>query len=265
MIINTHAHIGESRVFDHTFSEQELIEGMDKYGVDVSIVQPLQGPKGYRKYHDQIADVAARHAGRIFGMTAHSPHIDRDEYFAEVERCVKELGFVGMKLHPLETAVNPISVDGGVAFEAAQEFQVPLMIHTGAGEPFSNPVNVIPRAKQYPNVDIILAHAGLVMCTAEAILAAELCDNVYLEPSWCPGPHIGEMIEKLGSHRMMMGSDWIINLPVELLKIDLLELDEKDKNNVLSGTALKVFKLKGERITNYELRITNQSHAGKDG
>jgi hypothetical protein len=41
----------------------------------------------------------------------------------------------------------------------------------------------------------------------------------------------------------MMGSDWTINLPVELLKIDLLELDDKDKNGVLCGTALKVFKL----------------------
>jgi len=243
MIINAHAHIGESRVFDHTFSEQELVEGMEKYGVDVSIVQPLQGPKGYRMYHDQIAEAAARHAGRIFGMTAHSPHIDRDEYFAEVERCVKQLGFVAMKLHPLEMAVNPTSVDGGVAFEAAQEFQVPLMIHTGPGEPFANPTNVVPRAQQYSNVDIILAHAGLVMCTPEATLAAELCDNIYLEPSWCSGPHIGEMIAKLGSHRVMMGSDWTINLPVELLKIDLLELNEKDKSCVLGGTALKVFRL----------------------
>ncbi len=248
MIINSHAHIGESRVFDqgffdHIFTEQELIEGMDKYGVDVSIVQPLQGPKGYRAYHDQIAQLATRYAGRIFGMTAHSPHIDREEYFAEVERCVKQLGFVAMKLHPLEMAVNPISVDGGVAFEAAQEFQIPLMIHTGPGEPFANPTNVIPRAQQYPDVDIILAHAGMLMCTSEAVLAAELCDNVYLEPSWCPVPYIGKMIAKFGSHRVMMGSDWTINLPVELLKIDLLELDERDKNGVLCGTALKVFKL----------------------
>lgn len=243
MIINAHAHLGESRVFDHTFSEQELIEGMDKYGVDASIVQPLQGPKGYRMYNDGIAELAARHAGRIFGMTAHSPHIDRDEYFAEMERCVKQLGFVAVKLHPLETALNPLSVDGGVVFEAAQEFQIPVMIHTGPGEPFSNPANIIPRAKEYPDVDIILAHAGLVMCTAEAMLAAELCDNVYLEPSWCPVQNIGEMIEKLGSHRVMMGSDWTINLPVELLKIDLLELGEEDKGRVLGGTAMKVFKL----------------------
>ncbi len=44
MIVNAHAHIGESRVFDHDFPEQALIDGMDKYEIDVSIVQPLIGP-----------------------------------------------------------------------------------------------------------------------------------------------------------------------------------------------------------------------------
>lgn len=243
MIVNAHAHIGESRVFDHTFSEKELIEGMDKYGIDVSIVQPLIGPKSYQEYHDDIADVAVRYPGRIVGMTAFSPHIDRDDYFAEVERCVKELGFVGVKLHPFEMAVDPLSADGRVAFEAASAFGVPLMVHTGVGSPFAGPAKLVPRAREFPHLPIIMAHAGLIVYTHEAMVAAELCQNLYFEPSWCSYYLVHEMIKKFGYERVMIGGDHILNYPLEKLKIDLLELDDKDKAYVLGETARKVFKL----------------------
>jgi hypothetical protein len=233
MIINTHAHIGVSRVFDHEFTEQELIDGMDKYGVDVSIVQPLIGPDNYQKYHDDIYEASVRHPGRVFGMTAFSPHIDRDDYFAEVERCVNELGFVGSKLHPLEMAVDPLSVDGRTAFEAASAFGIPLMVHTGLGAPFAGPSRLISRAREFPHLPVIMAHAGFLIYTAEAMAAAEICPNLYFEPSWCPSHMIGGMINKFGADRVMMGSDWISNYPVEKLKIDLLELSKEDNEKVL--------------------------------
>ena len=245
MIINIHAHIGVSRVFDHEFTEEELVNGMDKYGVDVSIVQPLIGPDNYKKYHDDIYEVSVRHPKRILGMLAFSPHIDRDEYFKEVERCVKELGFVGLKLHPLEMAVNPLSVDGRVAFEAATAFNIPIMVHTGMGVPFASPTRLLSRAREFPHLPIIMAHAGFIIYTQDAISVGEVCQNIYLEPSWCSGQLIGQMINKLGPDRVMMGSDWISNYPVEKLKIDLLELNEDDKNKVLSETAKTIFNLDG--------------------
>ncbi len=247
MIVNAHAHIGESRVFDHKFPEQALMDGMDEYGIDISIVQPLIGPKSYREYHDDIADVAARYPGRIAGMTAFSPHIDRDDYFAEVERCVKKLGFVGIKLHPFEMGVDPLSEDGKVAFEAASAFDVPLMVHTGSGAPFASPAKLIPRAREFPQLPIIMAHAGLIVYTHEAMIAAEICQNLYFEPSWCSYYLVQEMIEKFGSERVMIGGDHILNYPLEKLKIDLLELSDEDRDNVMGETARRVFRL-DERV-----------------
>ena len=98
-ILQSSKYYGEGKEFPYppkNADPEVRLSVMDKYGVDVSIVQPLIGPESYRKYHDDIADVASRHPGRIFGMAAFSPHIDSDDYFAEVERCVKELGFVGL-------------------------------------------------------------------------------------------------------------------------------------------------------------------------
>lgn len=243
MIVDAHAHIGESRVFDLKFPEKALIDGMEEHGIDVSIVQPLIGPRSYREYHDDIADAAARYPGRIVGMTAFSPHIDRDDYFAEVERCVKELGFVGIKLHPFEMAVDPLSEDGGVAFEAASAFDVPLMVHTGTGAPFAGPAKLIPRAREFPHLSIIMAHAGLNVYTHEAMAAAEVCQNLYFEPSWCTYYHVREMIKEFGSERVMIGGDHILNFPLEKLKIDLLELGDEDRDNVMGETARRVFRL----------------------
>ena len=247
MIVNAHAHIGESRVFDRKFPERDLIEGMDKYGIDVSIVQPAIGPESYQKYHDDIADAAERHPGRIAGMTAFSPHIDRDEYFAEVERCVRYLRFVGIKLHPLEMAVDPLSEDGRTTFEAASAFDVPIMVHTGVGSPYASPSKLIPRAREFPHLPIIMAHAGLIVYTHEAMVAADICSNLYFEPSWCSYYLVREMIEKFGSDRVMIGGDHILNFPLEKLKIELLELNDEDHKNVMGETARKIFKL-GERM-----------------
>ncbi len=41
----------------------------------------------------------------------------------------------------------------------------------------------------------------------------------------------------------MIGGDHILNFPLEKLKIDLLELDDEDRDNVMGETARRVFRL----------------------
>jgi hypothetical protein len=53
------------------------------------------------------------------------------------------------------------------------------------------------------------------------------------------------MIERFGSERIMVGGDHILNFPLEKLKIELLELDDRSHRNVMGETALRVFKLDG--------------------
>ena len=48
----------------------------------------------------------------------------------------------------------------------------------------------IPAARKYPSLKIILAHAGFAVFTAETQVAATVCDNLYLETSWCIGEDI---------------------------------------------------------------------------
>ena len=81
---------------------------------------------------------------------------------------------------------------------------------------------------------MILAHAGWGLYSAEAMVAAEVCENLYLEPSWCPGYMARQMVERFGAGRVLFGSDHLTNLPVELTKYRSLGLSNQDLAGVPS-------------------------------
>jgi uncharacterized protein len=128
-------------------------------------------------------------------------------------------------------------------FEVAKHYKVPVIVHTGLGVPFSMPSLLMPRAKQYPELPIILSHAGNNFYTAEAVIAAEFCENIFLEPSWCSNTRVKEMIKKIGSQRVMMASDGPANVPIELAIFRSIDLTERELEDCLGGTAIRVFKL----------------------
>lgn len=81
------------------------------------------------------------------------------------------------------------------------------------------------------------------MYADEALVAAQVCPNIYLETSWCAPEQIQQFVRTLGARRVMMGSDSTINLAVELAKYRALELNDADLAQCLAGTAHALFKI----------------------
>lgn len=242
-IIDAHAHLGECCVFGLENTEQELLRRMEESGIDATIVQPYPGAKNAEETHDRIAELCAKYPGRFFGLASVSPHGNRQAYRREVERCVRDLKFVGVKLHTIGHAVNPLTDDGDLVFETAHDLGIPAMVHTGPGIPFALPSLCIPAARKYPGLKIILAHAGFGVFSAEAQVAASVCGNLYLETSWCLGEDIRWMISTIGPDRVMLGTDLPTNVPVEIAKYKALDLTAEVYSQVMGGTAIEVFKL----------------------
>ncbi|HUA86137.1 MAG TPA: amidohydrolase family protein [Bryobacteraceae bacterium] len=249
-VVDTHAHLGECCVFGLIATEEEIIRRMEENGVDATIIQPYPGAKEAPKTHDRIAELCAKYPGRFYGLASMSPHGDHDAYTREIERCVKDLKFVGVKLHTIGHGVNPLSEDGDFVFQTAHDLGIPAMVHTGPGVPFALPALCIPAAQKYPGLKIILAHAGFAVFTAEAQVAASICGNLYLETSWCIGEDIRWMISTIGPERVMMGADLPSNVPVEIAKYRALDLEPAVYDRVMGGTAIEVFKLqsRGEYV-----------------
>lgn len=250
MIIDSHLHYGYSNIFGTGVSEDKLISTMESNNVDVSIAQPLpvMTAEEAKKMHFDIYKLTQKYPKKIFGIASINPHLPKKEVTAEIEKCIKEYGFVGIKCHTLGHAVNPLSESGDLLFSLANRLEVPINVHSGNGMVFASPSLNIPKARQYPELKIVIAHAGMHIFLAEAFVAAKECKNIFLETSWTPAEDIEWLIKEFGSEKVMMGSDiyndLCYNQHIELEKYRIIDLTEKQKEDCLYMTANRVFDLK---------------------
>lgn len=244
MLIDAHQHLGDCRVFDLDVPDEVVLAAAERHGLDRVLVMPFPGARDPVAVHDRIAAMAKATAGRVRGIVNLSPHQEHAAYAAEAERCVSGLDFVALKLHTLGHAVEPSSADGRMVFSEAARLGVPVMVHTGgAGQPFASPSHALPLARRWPNLPIVLAHAGMGVAAREAGLVAQLCPNVYLETSWCGTLDTAMLVEMVGPDRLMLGSDGTQNLGVEIAKHHALGLSPSELSHCQGGTAAKVFGL----------------------
>ena len=243
-VLDAHCHIGRSLATGVEITEEGLLATMAANGVDAAMVmpQPHQGPE-VAAVHDRIARFAERRPGAIYGMASVNPRLDEADYRREVGRCVRDLGFRAIKLDPSVHALAPNHPRCAILFALASELGVPVIIHTGLGVPAALPALAIPPALRHPDVTVVLAHAGFAVFAAEAIVAAQVCPNIILEPSWCAGFQVAEMVRAVGAERVMYGSDHPSNVPAELAKLGALGLDGAQLAQILGGTARRVFGL----------------------
>src|SRR5258708_5313851 len=101
MIIDSHQHLGRSMFSGVVTTEGDLLQAIQRHGVDVALVMPQPTLEDIRAVHDLIAEAVGRNPGRLFGMASINPWWGEADYRAEARRCVGDLGFVALKLHPL--------------------------------------------------------------------------------------------------------------------------------------------------------------------
>lgn len=245
MIIDVHAHLGIDRTFDEVFTEEEQWEKIKQFSVNFTILQPgtVHTLDEVKEQHNTIAALCRKHPDRFAGMANPNPHLKDADYENEIRRCVEELGFVGIKIHPFAHGVNPTGRDGLKVFELARQLKVPVMIHTGTGMPFASPANAITVAQKFPDLQIVMAHCGMMIHSNEAYIALKNCENLYADLSWTIGAVIREWVHELGAQRFMFATDLASNCGPELTKIRNSGLTAGEQDRILSKSALQVFKL----------------------
>jgi predicted TIM-barrel fold metal-dependent hydrolase len=246
VIIDAHCHLGTDVVFDMETNEQDLLECCRSNGIDGGIVQPFIG-RPYisetKKIHNRIKNLCLENSNRFWGMASINPHFTARDYDEEAERCICDLGFVGIKITPIAHAVNMDSKDSFHVFEVAKKLNVPVMVHTGMGIPFSDPAALYPPVKKFGDVSIVIAHGGANFFTKQAIYLAQAFENVTIEPSGAGIEATELILNAIGSKRVMFSSDVRLQAPIELAKYRYL-LSGEELDQVLYKTANRVFGLK---------------------
>jgi predicted TIM-barrel fold metal-dependent hydrolase len=241
--IDAHLHLGEDLMFLTDDREDDVLKAMDANGLDAAIVMPSIVSRDQKKAHERIRRFADLHPGRIHGIACFNPLMDDEEYNGLIRWTVQDLGFRGVKLHPGAFNIAPSHPAARKIYRIAEELDIPVMIHTGNGLPNALPSLCIPVAREHPKLRIVLAHAGGGTFGADAIVAAEVCPNIFLETSWTTVHTLRRMVERLGERRVMLGSDLLANIPVELAKYRAIGLSERLLEWCLGGTAAEVFRL----------------------
>ena len=218
-IFDAHAHLGIDVVFDVEGDEQLLLDTYTASGIHGALIQPFIN----RPYlvdtaaiHDRIAAFAASHPGRFWGMVSINPHLNHADIERESERCVKKLGFRGVKIATTATGTPPVSRDGMHIFEVAQALGIAVMIHTGGGT-FAEPDCIRGALDAFPGVTTVLAHGGGVGGVDALIALAKRYDQVYLEPSWVKADGLRKLLAAVGAERIMYSSDMPGNAAPALL------------------------------------------------
>ena len=241
-IFDTHTHIGSARHSGRRHHAADIVAAMDQFGVERSVAIPFPVVEDYRGEHDEIGAAIRDYPGRFVGAACLNPFIPQQQFRDEVKRCREQFGFRALKFQPQYQALNPLLESSAFLFETALENKMALIVHTGTGIPFSLPSMYLLAARDYPQLKIIMAHCGGGgIFLGEAIVAATLFPNIYLELSSLMPHQVLEVLHRVPSDRLMIGSDLPENLNIEMSKILQLAISEDDKRDILYQTASRVF------------------------
>ena len=240
-IWDTHTHLGEALHSGRKQSAEDLLRVMDREHIERSVCIPFPVVADYRATHDLIAAAVRSYPDRLSGTVCLDPFVPRDRFDDEVRRCAEEFGFRALKLQPQYQALNPLWPRNDFFFEAAVRYNLPLIVHTGAGAPYALPSLYISVARRFPDLRVILAHAGGGIYVGECIVAADVCPNIYVELSSLMPHHVAEVVRSVPSHRLLIGSDLLESTAMEIGKIVELDAPRGVKEDILWNTAERLF------------------------
>jgi predicted TIM-barrel fold metal-dependent hydrolase len=184
----------------------EFLAMLDKAGVDQAVVLTLDGFfLDDVAANNALAAQAAEAGGRLFPFCTVNPR--RAGAVAEVRRCVEELGFRGLKFHSWLQGFSPVEADMLPLAAEAARLGVPILFHDGT-PCYSTPLQVAYVAEQFPTLQVILGHGGLMDLWVEAIAAAKRYPNCHICLCGSTPPAVfAHIIAEVDPAKLMLGTD----------------------------------------------------------
>jgi uncharacterized protein len=235
-VLDAHTHVDESPALGWMDPPETLIPLLDEAGIRRAVIMAYRdAPAPQLEAFEYVARAAERYPDRLWAFVRLNPR-QPAEATQLLRYAVRELGFKGLKLHPVSFALPPghaLVVD---LIRSAAQLRVPVLFHSG-DDGQSTPLEIAPAAAACPEATIILGHMGGYFHTADAIDVARTYPNVYLETSAMPYPwRIRDAVRAIGPDRVLFGSDGPGCQPaLELDKVRRAGLAEADLALVLGG------------------------------
>jgi predicted TIM-barrel fold metal-dependent hydrolase len=230
------------------------IEAMNKAGVEIGLVAAWWGPQGALIDNDEVASFVREYPDRLVGVA--SVNLARPmEAVRELRRCVRQLGFRGLRIVPWLWGLPPDDRRYYPLYAECIELEVPFCLqvgHTGplvsseTGRPIPYLENV---ALEFPELRIVAGHIGAPW-TQEIISLATKFPNLYIDTSAYKATRypadFTEFLRGRGAKKVMFGTNYPMLTASDCIEgVESLGLSDEAKKAFLSGNARRVFKLEG--------------------
>jgi predicted TIM-barrel fold metal-dependent hydrolase len=195
---------------------ERLDELFADQGVDVALLICEYSPKvtGIQTF-DDLLPIVEHNPQRFRPVAAFNPHLHLP--IAELERQL-DLGAAALKLHPVHGGFRCDDRSLYPVYQVLQERQVPLVVHCGTSS-FPGSVNenadpqiLLPVIRDFPGLDIVLAHGGRGGWYDTAASMALSHETVWIELSGLPPKRLPEYYARFDLGRLarkwIFGTDW---------------------------------------------------------
>jgi len=178
--------------------------------------------------NDYVAEYVGQHPEKLTGFCSVDPN--EEGASKELVRCVQDLNMSGVKLGPIYQHFDPTSGKAARVFEAAQDLDVPVLIHQGttfvrdAPLRYAKPAMLDEVATRFPGLKMIVAHLGHPW-EDETIALIRKQPNVYSDISSLASRPFRLYLKLLAcieygvTDKLLFGSDFPFSTPELMMSV----------------------------------------------
>jgi len=241
-------------------SVEAYLEKMDRAGIEHALIPAVRcgDPRLSTSFaipYERVASVCEQHPARFSGLAGVDPSRPM-EGVRELERGVRDYGFVGAHLYPHWFELPPDHAKYYPFYAKCCELDVPLMMQVGHCLDYrrdhvlpsvGRPIALDRVAIDFPELKLIGIHLGWPW-TEEVIAVAYKHENVYVAgdayaPKHWP-PSFVHFANSWGQDTCLFGTDWpVVDPERAIADVEALGLRDEPKRKLLRENALKIFRL----------------------
>jgi predicted TIM-barrel fold metal-dependent hydrolase len=208
-------------------SEEAVLAALDAAGIEQTLITGFDEWSSVHETfipNELVADLAERHPRRFIPF-AGVDLLKGMDAVRELEYLVRDRGFRGLSLRPFMIGLPADDRRYYPLYAKCVELEIPLSIHTSANwttvsvSDLGHPRHLDPVAADFPELQIVMSHAGYPWVLEAALLAWKY-PNVYLElaahrPKYLATPGTGwEPLLRFGQttikEKVLFGTGWFL-------------------------------------------------------
>jgi len=189
----------------------------EEQGVDVALLFCEYSPKATGlQLFDDLLPIVAQNPTRFRPVANVNPHL----HFPIADELTRQLdlGAAALKLHPVHGGFRCDDRSLYPAYQVLAERGVPLVVHCGTSSfpgsmnELADPAYLLPVVRDFPTLDVVLAHGGRGWWYDAAAFMALSDETVWIELSGLPPKRLPEYYARYDlarlARRWIFGTDW---------------------------------------------------------